>query len=525
MALPSRSVRTEIVVGFATVILAFGSVATYSLLRQQRAVASMRLANESYLPLATQITELRVNQDQFNTLLGDLVDMHDRANYRAWLTTASRLRRDHLAVTIELVHHARQSATDPADVALLSRVTASMAALNAGYIADGPLVEALFAALAQARPEAAQRAKNQILAREVPLGRLTRDLQARVQFLTDDVEHRQRQSFQLTLSAIAVACILGSLSTLTALRALRPLALLRDRARAVARGDLAPASIQARPDEIGELAGEFERMVQAVSARDEALRAAQKKILQAERLAAIGRMAAHVTHEVRNPLSSIALNAEMLADEVRAAGASTQESERLMQAIQREVDRLTLITEEYLRVARLPKPKLERESLGDLTADAVTFVEQEMRAARVRVKFTVDEGVPPAMLDESQVRQAILNLLRNAREAMESAQCADPRIDVHVYREGPSEIAVAICDTGAGLSAEASAHLFELFFTTRPRGSGLGLALTREIVEAHSGTIHADRAPPERGGGARFVMRFPVIVDNAAKVSETSTHA
>src|SRR5205085_256257 len=148
-------------------------------------------------------------------------------------------------------------------------------------------------------------------------------------------------------------------------------------------------------------------------ARDVALREANEKRLQAERLAAVGRMAAHVTHEVRNPLSSMALNAEMLGDELDAIGDPGRESRRLVHSIQREIDRLTSLTEEYLRVARLPAPRLQREDLASLVDDTLVFVAQEMSVAGVAVERVVGTAIPPVRVDESQLRQALLNLLRN----------------------------------------------------------------------------------------------------------------
>ncbi len=514
----ARSVRTEIVAGFAMVILAFGVVATYSLARQQRAVASMRLANEGYLRLAVQLAELRVNQGLFNTQLDQILDVEQRQRVtsRAWIALARRSRRARLSLAVGLVRDSVRKAVDPDDVALLHRAAETLSGIDAAYAADEPRFDEMFVALSAGQLQSARELEAAILDREdrceSALRGLMRDLQLRLQRLADEAEVRQRQSLRLIVAAIAVACVLGALSTFTALRALRPLARLRDRARAVAKGDLSPVEVHARPDEIGELAQEFERMVGAVAARDAALRAAHDRVLQAERLAAIGRMAAHVTHEVRNPLSSIALNAEMLADEVSALGAQAPDAERLVRAIQREVDRLTGITEEYLRVARLPKPRLEREDLASLACDAVSFVRREMETAGVALRFECVGDVDAVMLDESQVRQSLLNLLRNAREAMETAQVSAPAIVVRVSsREGLAGVkgaVIEVCDSGLGLAEEAREHLFELFFTTKQRGTGLGLPLTREIVLAHGGEIRADRAPDADGGGARSTLGF-----------------
>jgi two-component system NtrC family sensor kinase len=520
MAPRRRSVRTEIVAGFAAVILAFGAVATWSLVRQRRAVASMRLANETYLLLALRLVEIRVAQSMFITRLESLTEPGDRVVSRTWLGATRRTRRVYIQANLLLVRSAIARVDDADDRAFLQRAAATLMGIDADYAIDEPRLEEFFeSSLATPLPETLS-LRADLLARESScadrLYQLTREVQARVHRLTDGLERRQRQAVQLTLAAIAVACVLGAISAVTALRALRPLTRLRDRALAVARGDLQPVAVDADNDEIGELATEFERMVGAVAARDAALRKAHEDVVQAERLAAIGRMAAHVTHEVRNPLSSIALNAEMLHDEV-ADGAP--EAARLVRAIQREVDRLTGLTEEYLRMARLPKPRLEREDLAAVVSDAATFVAREMETARVRLRVVAEPEVPAVRLDEGQFRQCLLNLLRNAREAMEVAGADDASITLRVRAE-QGGAAVDVCDAGAGLSEQALAHLYELFYTTKERGSGLGLPLTREIVTAHGGTIRVDRAPVDDGGGARFTIWLPAAPGDDEETSD-----
>ncbi|MEZ4391966.1 MAG: ATP-binding protein [Polyangiales bacterium] len=626
----SRSVRSEVLAGFATLIVTFGAVALYALVRQRAAVAAVRLADESYQRLHERLAEMRANQGIMNTLVDRIIDERDRVNSRTWIGLARSARRARTAEARQIAAAGLTLARSQDDVRLLRRAVAVFDDVDANHLADEPKFERFFRALSTAELDEAQRLRQEILAREGrsedELGRLMRDLQTRVARLADEADAQQRESLKLLGLAIAVACVLGTLTALRADRTLRPLAQLRDRAQAVARGDLSAAPAPERDDEIGELATEFERMVLAVRGRDAKLREAnteiraaerhleqvvsslraavivvradrtvesanaaasrlearddlvgagvedtrlgalpqvreavstalagggataldavevgervldvavapfvlgeggalgalvvaddvtereraRRRLLQAERLAAIGRMAAHVTHEVRNPLSSMALNAEMLADELQAEPSA--ESLGLVRAIQREIDRLTGITEEYLRVARLPSPRLEPEDLGALVHETAAFTAVEMRGAGVELEVRVAKVLPLVMLDESQLRQALLNLLRNAREAVERGDGPARRITIEAReREGRVELSVA--DSGDGISDEAREHLFELFFTTRPRGTGLGLPLTREIVLAHGGTIHAERASPADGGGARFVILLPV---------------
>jgi signal transduction histidine kinase len=209
-------------------------------------------------------------------------------------------------------------------------------------------------------------------------------------------------------------------------------------------------------------------------------------------------MAAHVTHEVRNPLSSIGLNVELLEEELAHTGHETQ---GLLRAVRREIDRLTAITEEYLRVARLPAPHMEAEELGAIVQSIVAFATPEMKAAGITLDVSVEERLPHVSMDEAQIRQALLNVLRNAREAMP----AGGTITVEA-RHADGGLCVSVRDQGSGVAAEHRAGLFELFFTTKERGTGLGLSLTQQIMLAHGGLIRYVDAP---GAGAIFELWFP----------------
>ena len=235
--------------------------------------------------------------------------------------------------------------------------------------------------------------------------------------------------------------------------------------------------------------------------------ATKSRLIQTERLAAIGRMAAHVTHEVRNPLSSIGLNVDMLGDEVRGTG---PESERLLESIQQELERLESITEEYLRLARLPEPSLNPEDPTHLIQDLAEFVRREMDASGVELRLDLAANLPEVAMDEPQLRQALLNLLRNAREAMPGGGVA--KVEATRYDDG---VRIQVHDEGAGIGEEEREHVFDLFYTTKERGTGLGLPLTQQIVVAHGGQIACKRRHPQ---GTTFEIWLPA----AARASSGS---
>ncbi|MGB5221139.1 MAG: ATP-binding protein [Polyangiales bacterium] len=226
--------------------------------------------------------------------------------------------------------------------------------------------------------------------------------------------------------------------------------------------------------------------------------ATKSRLIQTERLAAIGRMAAHVTHEVRNPLSSIGLNVDMLGDELQGAG---PESERLLESIHQELERLESITEEYLRLARLPEPSLNPEDPRHLIHDLAEFVRREMDASGVELRLDIATQLPEVAMDEPQLRQALLNLLRNAREAMPNGGVA--KLEAMRYDDG---VRIQIHDEGAGIGEEEREHVFDLFYTTKERGTGLGLPLTQQIVVAHGGEIACKPRHPQ---GTIFEIWLP----------------
>jgi signal transduction histidine kinase len=325
------------------------------------------------------------------------------------------------------------------------------------------------------------------------------------QRLSDDEETALSMAIVLGAAGLAVAGI----AFIFTLRTLRPLTVLRARARQVAGGDYAQRTGVTSQDEIGDLARELDAMAAAIQEREQ-------RLIRSERLATVGRMAAQIAHEVRNPLSSIGLNAELLGDEVQDKG---DEPRRLIASIISEVDRLTEITETYLRFARLPRPKLEREDLGVVVASVADFARGELAQARIALVVDVAPDLPEVAADEAQLRQALINLVRNAREAMTEPPRTQPapalplsegpvgRLTIAVRGEG-GRVIVTVGDSGPGIRAEDLAKIFDPFFSTKRQGTGLGLALVQQIVVDHGGQIDVDSRP---GAGTTFTLSFPAL--------------
>lgn len=228
----------------------------------------------------------------------------------------------------------------------------------------------------------------------------------------------------------------------------------------------------------------------------------RERLLQSERLAAIGRLAAQITHEIRNPLSSVALNIELLGDDVAHLPAERQkEAAAILSAVGKEVDRLTQITEGYLRFARLPAARRVAGDVGDLLADLVAFSQADAAKAGVMLELHVEAELPPVPYDPARLRQAVLNLLRNGVEA--AGRGGTVRVGARATAKGTR---VSVEDTGPGVPEVVRARLFQPFFTTKPSGTGLGLMLAREIVLEHKGELDVESSPL---GGAAFTIDLP----------------
>jgi signal transduction histidine kinase len=497
-----RTLSARILLGFAVLTITFGVLAA-TLVRNMILVEDQSiLIGQGYMPAALSSKDFQRYQEDLMAFLEKNDRLSDDARTRI---TKLRQRRDQPVGEIRSVldRLGKKIEVDPR----WFRVTQPKIELverRLGVVA--PLYEQLLAAPPPgADPEAAaavqKQARVRLLAEEDRLNKLAMDLAGQLRgTVVQTANNLERNERALRLRTIALgttAVVLGLLVTMWVVIQLRPLRRLREGARRIAAGDYASRIEEKGPSDVAALAREFNAIGRAVEERE-------RELVRSERLAAVGKMAAMIAHEVRNPLSSIGLNTELLEEEL-AAVADSDEARELCRAIHREVDRLAGITEEYLAFSRLPKPKLADEPVNSMVSALASFVREDLAVKQVTLTTDLVAGDPIARIDAAQIRQCLLNLIRNAAEAVTAK--GSGHVTLRTRAAGAGRVEIDVEDSGVGIPAEVLPQLFDPFFSTKEDGSGLGLALTQQIVRDHGGDLRVDSVV---GRGTTFTVSVPV---------------
>jgi len=222
-----------------------------------------------------------------------------------------------------------------------------------------------------------------------------------------------------------------------------------------------------------------------------------------EQYTEIATLAGGLAHEIKNPLSTIRLNMELLAEDFAEADSPRdRRASAKIAVVQRECLRLQNLLDDFLNFAKLRTLRLEASDLNGEIERLLDFFAPKAKEAGIEVTCYLDPDLPSVVLDREAFHGALFNLVLNAQQAM-------PQGGQLVVRTKPtaSGVALELIDTGTGMDAETCSRVFNAFFSTKPGGSGLGLPTTRKIVEAHGGGI---RVQSELGRGTRFTIELPV---------------
>jgi len=289
-----------------------------------------------------------------------------------------------------------------------------------------------------------------------------------------------------------------------------PLRQLQAGADAVGIGDFSHQVNIHSHDECGELARAFNRMTENLKrSREElertvtTLKTTQAQLIQSEKLSGLGEFVAGVAHELNNPLTSVMGFSEML---VMAPGHPKQE--RYLDLILKSAQRCQKIVQSLLTFARLHPPERRLSNINTLIEGAVEFMQYQFRTSNIEIVTRLDPSLPEAMLDGHQMQQVFLNILNNARQAIE-AKGGRGRVLIST-QSLPPRMRIVFEDDGPGIAEEHLPKLFDPFFTTKEigKGTGLGLSLCYGVVSEHGGSI---QVRSQVGQGAAFVIDLPLI--------------
>lgn len=218
--------------------------------------------------------------------------------------------------------------------------------------------------------------------------------------------------------------------------------------------------------------------------------------------AEIATLAGALAHEIKNPLSTIGMNLDLLAEDLEGEPAARDRRMLMMvQTVQRECHHLNDILEDFLKFARVGELELTESDLNQVVRDFVEFFQRNANGQKVEISPHLAADLPLVRLDRALFRQVLLNLALNAQQAMPDGGL----LELQTYvRDG--QLHLDIIDNGSGMDPKTLSNIFQVFFSTKPGGSGLGLPTVKKIIEAHGGTIAAES---EVGKGTRFMISLP----------------
>uniref|UniRef100_A0A7C6EGK4 histidine kinase n=1 Tax=candidate division WOR-3 bacterium TaxID=2052148 RepID=A0A7C6EGK4_UNCW3 len=307
--------------------------------------------------------------------------------------------------------------------------------------------------------------------------------------------------FFIGLTIIAMVAVTG-FSYLLSGTITRSLATITKAAREIGKGNF-PEKIDIKTkDEIEDLANAFQYMIDSIKRRDEELKKyAQQTIAEAERLAIIGQLAAGVAHEINNPLTGILLYCDLMLKNLP----DDHPYKKNLLRINNEAQRCKTIVKGLLDFARQKKPEVKKASVNELIESTLNLLKTQAIFLNITIKLGLND-LPQINIDPSQIQQVLINIIMNGVEAMEGK--GELKIESKLS-EDKKYVCILISDTGPGIKPEYHKKIFEPFFTTKEatHGVGLGLSISKRIIEDHNGAIEVNSEP---GKGTTFIIKLPI---------------
>jgi signal transduction histidine kinase len=323
-----------------------------------------------------------------------------------------------------------------------------------------------------------------------------------------DLKVAANRRFLVTSAAVTIAIVGLAMVLLFTFQINRP---IRKLARAMGRveeGDLSVRANLPRRDELGDLGRSLNSMIGKLDASQKEIEKYHtEQLIRADRLASIGELAASVAHEIKNPLAGISGAVQVLAEDYP----DDDPRRGVAEQIRKQCERMDKTIRDLLSYAQPLKAELSLLDVNELLDRSLFIAMPSPEKSSITVRRRLQEGLPPVMGDAKHFEQVFLNLILNAVQAMPGGGTLDLRSRLKreegEREEGEPMIEIRITDTGGGIPEEIREKVFSPFYTTRTRGTGLGLPITRKILEQHGASIHFESVT---GKGTTFTVLIPV---------------
>ena len=240
------------------------------------------------------------------------------------------------------------------------------------------------------------------------------------------------------------------------------------------------------------------------------IRRHEERIMQVSRLAMIGEMAAGIAHELNQPLTAISNYAQACQNILRSASGAEDDVIGALQEIEREAKRAGSIIRRLRELTRARPAERSISDINGVVGEMTELIQGDARAHDVSLRFDFEEGLPPVAVDRAQIQHVLLSLVRNALDALNSAQSGEREVVIRTARVHGGDVELSVSDNGPGVAPHVADRLFTPFVTTKPDGTGLGLVSGQTILRSHEGTLGYRPIPPH---GACFFMRLPSAVE------------
>jgi len=314
-------------------------------------------------------------------------------------------------------------------------------------------------------------------------------------FTGDIAQAKRRSAVTIGLVAVSGILLVALVGIIIARSITAPVKQLVEMTEQIAAGDLtAEAGVKTR-DEIGALSNSFNQMTRE-------LKASRDRLIQSEKLAAVGQLAAGIAHEIRNPLTSI----KMIVQLLRRRFQEDESGRTSVQAVLDEISRLEIIISGLLDFARPMELDSQPADVTQVMDGVLGFMKADLRHRKIQLVKHIDENVPKVMLDENRIKQVFMNVILNSMQAMPEG--GELVIECH-HDDAGHKVQLVFSDTGIGMSQETIAQAFEPFFSNRDGGTGLGLANVEKIIELHGGSIKLEST---EGQGTKVIIKLEVAL-------------